>query len=235
MAPEARGFLSIAPVPLPETFEPQTLLGQRLGRYQIVGELGDGGMSTVFLGDRADGQYRQQVAIKLRRYHQGARTAQGDRERAQLPLHRAPGARQHHRVRATGCDREVAGVDRGAQTSLGSRGGLPRQPGAGPSLAGIYAELASLHLAMASKSAATEVQTQHRRRACAYVQESRTHLNRLPNPAAGFGARYPWSASTAETLRRTAEHCDSRGMTPSAHAPEPCRDNSNSNPRAMPS
>jgi len=92
---------------------------------------------------------------------------------------------------------------------------------AGPpqALAGIYAELASLHLAMASQSAAPDVQTQHRRRACAYVQESRTHLNRLPNPAAGFGARYPWSASTAETLRRTAEHCDSRGMTPSAHAP----------------
>ena len=102
-----------------------------------------------------------------------------------------------------------------------------RWPGSMPS--------SPVYLAMASKSAATEVQTQHRRRACAYVQESRTHLNRLPNPAAGFGARYPWSASTAETLRRTAEHCDSRGMTPSAHAPEPCRDNSNSNPRAMPS
>ncbi|MGQ0592352.1 MAG: protein kinase domain-containing protein, partial [Gammaproteobacteria bacterium] len=81
---------------------------------------------------------------------------------------------------------------------------------AGPpqALAGIYAELASLHLAMASKSAALEVQTQHRRQACAYVRESRTHLNRLPNPAVGFGARYPWSASTAETLRRTAEHCE---------------------------
>ena len=71
VAPKARGFLSIAPVPPPETFKPETLLGQHLGPYQIVGELGDGGTSTVFLGERADGQYRQQVAIKLLRYHQG--------------------------------------------------------------------------------------------------------------------------------------------------------------------
>ncbi len=74
-------------------------------------------------------------------------------------------------------------------------------------LAGIYAELASLHLAMASIRAAPKVEMQHRRQACGYVQQSRTHLTRLPNPAAGFGARYPWSASTADTLRRTAEHC----------------------------
>jgi eukaryotic-like serine/threonine-protein kinase len=71
VATKARGFLSIAPVPPAETFEPEPLLGERLGPYQIVGELGDGGMSTVFLGERADGQYRQQVAIKLFRYHQG--------------------------------------------------------------------------------------------------------------------------------------------------------------------
>ncbi len=95
----------------------------------------------------------------------------------------------------------------------------PNDAGPPQALAGIYAEVASLHMAMASTNAAPEDQTEHRRRACAYVQESRTHLNRLPNPAAGFGARYPWSASTAETLQRTAEHCESRGMTPSAYAP----------------
>jgi eukaryotic-like serine/threonine-protein kinase len=94
----------------------------------------------------------------------------------------------------------------------------PNDAAPSQALAGIYAELASLHLAMASKSAAPDVQTQHRRRACAYVQESRTHLKRLPNPAIGFGARYPWSASTAETLRRTAEHCAAHGVTPFAHA-----------------
>lgn len=73
VATKARGFLSIAPLPPSEAFEPETLLGQHLGPYQIVGELGDGGMSTVFLGERADGQYRQQVAIKLFRYHQRAK------------------------------------------------------------------------------------------------------------------------------------------------------------------
>ncbi|MGH8583347.1 MAG: serine/threonine protein kinase [Gammaproteobacteria bacterium] len=74
VATKARGFLSIASVPPPEAFEPEIMLGQRLGPYQIVGELGDGGMSTVFLGERADGQYRQQVAIKLFLYHQGAKS-----------------------------------------------------------------------------------------------------------------------------------------------------------------
>jgi tetratricopeptide (TPR) repeat protein len=91
---------------------------------------------------------------------------------------------------------------------------------AGPpqALAGLYAELASLHLAMTSTNAAPEVQTEHRRRACGYARQSHVHLNRLPNPTAGFGARYPWSASTAETLRRTAEHCEARGVIPSANA-----------------
>ncbi|MGH8583346.1 MAG: tetratricopeptide repeat protein [Gammaproteobacteria bacterium] len=78
-------------------------------------------------------------------------------------------------------------------------------------LAGIYAELASVHLAMASTNATPEVQTKHRRQACGYAEQSRVHLKRLPNPAAGFGARYPWSASTAETLRRAAEHCKAAG------------------------
>jgi hypothetical protein len=94
----------------------------------------------------------------------------------------------------------------------------PNDAGPPQALAGLYAELASLHLAMASTNAAPEVQTEHRRQACAYVQESRTHLKRLPNPTAGFGARYPWSTSTAETLRRTAEHCESPGVAPSARA-----------------
>jgi non-specific serine/threonine protein kinase/serine/threonine-protein kinase len=94
----------------------------------------------------------------------------------------------------------------------------PNDAGPPQALAGLYAELASLHLALASTNAAPEVQTEHRRRACAYVQESRTHLKCLPNSAAGFGARYPWSASTAETLRRTAQHCKTDAGTASAGA-----------------
>ena len=47
---------------------------------------------------------------------------------------------------------------------------------------------------------------------------SRAHLKRLPNLALRFGARYPWRASTPETLRRTAEHGKARGMKPAARA-----------------
>ncbi len=41
------------------------LPGQRLGAWRIVRELGAGGMGTVLLAERADGQYTQQAAIKL--------------------------------------------------------------------------------------------------------------------------------------------------------------------------
>ena len=39
--------------------------GQRIGTYQVVRELGHGGMGAVHLAVRADDQYRKQVAIKV--------------------------------------------------------------------------------------------------------------------------------------------------------------------------
>jgi len=39
--------------------------GELIGPYEIVREIGHGGMGTVFLAIRADDQYRKQVAIKL--------------------------------------------------------------------------------------------------------------------------------------------------------------------------
>ena len=48
--------------------------GQRLGAYVIVRELGRGGMGTVFLAERADGQFEKQVAIKI--LNRGADTAE---------------------------------------------------------------------------------------------------------------------------------------------------------------
>lgn len=42
----------------------------RIGAYRITRELGSGGMGTVFLGERADGQHNKKVAIKLLK-HQG--------------------------------------------------------------------------------------------------------------------------------------------------------------------
>ncbi|HEY1184454.1 MAG TPA: serine/threonine-protein kinase [Bryobacteraceae bacterium] len=44
-----------AEAPAPET----------IGAYRVVKEIGRGGMGVVYLGERADGQYRKQVAIKL--------------------------------------------------------------------------------------------------------------------------------------------------------------------------
>jgi len=48
--------------------------GQRVGAYVIVRELGHGGMGTVFLAERADGQFEKQVAIKI--LNRGADTAE---------------------------------------------------------------------------------------------------------------------------------------------------------------
>lgn len=41
------------------------LVGQQIGAYEIVRELGYGGMGAVYLATRADGKFEQQVALKL--------------------------------------------------------------------------------------------------------------------------------------------------------------------------
>lgn len=41
------------------------ITGQRLGPYQIMREIGRGGMATVYLATRADDQFRKRVAIKI--------------------------------------------------------------------------------------------------------------------------------------------------------------------------
>src|SRR5437764_13415456 len=44
---------------------PESTVDRHIGPYQIIREIGGGGMGTVYLAERADGQYRQRVAIKL--------------------------------------------------------------------------------------------------------------------------------------------------------------------------
>ena len=53
--------LADIPQPLASEGEP----GRRIGVYQILREIAQGGMGTVYLAERADGQYRKRVALKL--------------------------------------------------------------------------------------------------------------------------------------------------------------------------
>jgi tetratricopeptide (TPR) repeat protein len=49
-----------------ESFDVDTLSpGQVIDRYRIIRELGRGGMGAVFLAERADDEYKKQVALKL--------------------------------------------------------------------------------------------------------------------------------------------------------------------------
>lgn len=43
--------------------------GRRIGPYRLLREIGHGGMGVVYLAERADGAYRQQVAIKVVQGH----------------------------------------------------------------------------------------------------------------------------------------------------------------------
>jgi non-specific serine/threonine protein kinase/serine/threonine-protein kinase len=43
----------------------ESWVGRRLGPYEISGEIGHGGMGSVYLASRADDQYQKRVAIKL--------------------------------------------------------------------------------------------------------------------------------------------------------------------------
>ena len=43
----------------------RTMTGDRIGQYRVLHTLGVGGMGEVFLAERADTEFEQQVAIKV--------------------------------------------------------------------------------------------------------------------------------------------------------------------------
>jgi serine/threonine protein kinase len=63
------GFLNTPAVDLrsllPDTDGTRGYIGRRIGVYQIVEEIGRGGMGEIYRASRVDGQYNKQVAIKL--------------------------------------------------------------------------------------------------------------------------------------------------------------------------
>ncbi|MGH9846490.1 MAG: serine/threonine-protein kinase [Blastocatellia bacterium] len=49
----------------PATESEGAMIGKVIGPYQVIGELGSGGMGRVYLAARADGMFRKKVAIKV--------------------------------------------------------------------------------------------------------------------------------------------------------------------------
>ncbi|WP_165371461.1 serine/threonine-protein kinase [Pseudolysobacter antarcticus] len=52
---------------LPEATEAESAIGDRVGVYRLLRLLGVGGMGRVYLAERADGEFRHQVALKFLR------------------------------------------------------------------------------------------------------------------------------------------------------------------------
>ncbi len=66
---EAEDFMSLPVGEFSKDFldqgEPAAVINQKIGVYEIVAELGFGGMGAVYLATRADGKFEQRVAIKM--------------------------------------------------------------------------------------------------------------------------------------------------------------------------
>jgi tetratricopeptide (TPR) repeat protein/tRNA A-37 threonylcarbamoyl transferase component Bud32 len=59
--------------------------GQTIGNYRIIREIGRGGMGAVFLAERADGEFQQEVALKIvRRSFDGSELARRFRRERQI-------------------------------------------------------------------------------------------------------------------------------------------------------
>ena len=62
----AAGFIQVPAVVLAEVMAGDApMVGRRIGAFRVVRELGRGGMGAVYLGERAEDDFAQRVAIKL--------------------------------------------------------------------------------------------------------------------------------------------------------------------------
>lgn len=64
---DAAGMMQLSAVEFSKEFidDDMTLCGQSVGPYQVISELGYGGMGVVYLAQRIDGKFEQRVALKL--------------------------------------------------------------------------------------------------------------------------------------------------------------------------
>lgn len=69
---------SLTDSPFADKLAPVPMVGQLLGPYRILREIGHGGMGTVYLAERDDKQFKKQVAVKLLRSSSAAQAAQND-------------------------------------------------------------------------------------------------------------------------------------------------------------
>ena len=61
----AEGFLEVDAVDPGAQPSPDRFVGRMIGRFRLIEKIGEGGMGVVFRAERADGEFVQQVAIKL--------------------------------------------------------------------------------------------------------------------------------------------------------------------------
>src|SRR5580704_594657 len=62
---EQEGFMAQAPINFNSILDANYLLGQEIGPYTLISQIGQGGMGNVWLAERNDGRFERQVAVKF--------------------------------------------------------------------------------------------------------------------------------------------------------------------------